>query len=125
MPRETEEMLSEIFSSPEGRRTLEEMISELLPLIPETSLGPHVHKCGFDLENPDRSGCGHEWTHDGNDTQNAAGAVFVQTHDEELANRVYDDLHACPACGRGPWKSQVTDRTRRIYSRLKSEEIES
>lgn len=86
-------------------RDLQDFLEELLT---PPKLGPHVHKCGFDKD-PSRTGCGHEWTHDGRETAQAAS-------DQE-----YDELHACPKCGRGPWKLQVTPQTVEAVERRKQE----
>lgn len=91
---------------------------ELMEKILRPPLGPHTHKCGFDFK--DQRGCGFEWTHDGNDTQRAGREEFERTGDEDKANQVYNDLHACPQCGRGPWKLHVTPATRREMEGLKS-----
>lgn len=96
-------------------RETEEILQLLDQLLSPPKLGPHVHKCGFDLDNPGRAGCGHEWTHDGRESQRIAQDVFDRTGDNEASHRVYDEQHACPKCGRGPWKTQVNPITRARY----------
>jgi hypothetical protein len=102
----SEETLADMLADFPGTR--DEMIEMLADLTMELLMprrppdGPHTHKCGFDLDNPDAIGCGHEWEHD-------SSGINSSTE--------YDAAHACPKCGRDGWSWQFLDTTRREFER--------
>lgn len=102
----SEETLAGLMADfPGSRDEMIEMLADLtmeilMPRKPQD--GPHTHRCGFDLDNPDAVGCGHEWTHDSSEINSSAE---------------YDAAHACPKCGQGNWSWQWLDKTREEFKR--------
>jgi hypothetical protein len=51
----------------------------------------HTHRCGYDTQDGQASGCGHRWEHD-------TRSII----DDDAA---YEAAHICPNCGKGSWTS--------------------
>lgn len=60
---------------------------------------PHEHRCGLDIEERGREGCGYVWSH-------APCDPLQPCTSEENEER-----HMCPRCGRGPWYTKRNERT--------------